>query len=249
MSRVTVSVLLLSFLPFSGPASAQNPCSEEGAGCRVMTAAETSALKARFLALKVALPVPDPARYVPDGAGDNSELPFVANVNIGGAAPVICLSWPAGCFTTYDSASFTYLPKAAPGQGKPPTGILGRAQALMGGLESRLEVVAWMRPHAHLVGNENGKCVDVTEQSAVNVEKTPTFLSYDHGEDASNTTWIFGPRTCNEDETVRVETTAKAFAPVMSIELVISGPPEEVAALKKKINRKAIEALLGPVVR
>lgn len=159
------------------------------------------------------------------------------------------MSWPAGCYPTEDNVDFGYVPKAEPGQAKQPSGLLGRAQALMAGFENRLEVTAWMRPHAHLVGNENGKCVDVTEYDAVNVEKTATFLAYDSGEDASNTTLIFGARTCHEDETIQVETTAKAFAPVMSIEIVISGPPEEVAALKKKIARKAIAALLGPVVR
>ena len=35
----------------------------------------------------------------------------------------------------------------------------------------------------------------------------------------------------------------------VSIEVGITGPPEEVAALKKKVNRKALEALLGPVVK
>ena len=248
MHRVASSILVVAVLFPQSPAFAQNPCAEQGPGCRVMTAAETKALKDRFLALKAALPVPDPARYTPDGAGDASEMPFVAETSVA-PGPLTCLYWPAGCFTEQDSVLFGYAPKAAAGESKPPAGILGRAQALMAGLENRVEVSAVLRPHPHLVGNDNGKCVDVMEDTAVDVQKTVTFLAYDHGEDASNLTMIFGPRTCNEDETVRVETTAKALAQVVSIEVGITGPPEEVAALKKKVNRKALEALLGPVVK
>jgi len=79
-----------------------------------MTAAEAKALKDRFLAVKAALPVPDPARYAPDGAGENSEMPFVAETKISGAA-LTCNSWPAGCFTTQDSVLFGY----AEGQDQP----------------------------------------------------------------------------------------------------------------------------------
>ena len=246
MIRVASSILVVAILLPPSLAIAQDPCGEQGPGCRVMTAAETKALKDRFLALKAALPVPDPARYAPDGAGDASEMPFVVETSVA-PGPLTCLSWPAGCFTEQDSVLFGYVPKAAPGQSKPPTDLLGAARALLGGLESRVEVLASLQPHAHLVSNENGKCVDVTEETAVNIEKTATFLSYDYGDEATNTTMIFGPRTCNEDETLRVETTAKALARVVSIELVIGGPPEEVAALKKKVNRKAIEALVGPI--
>jgi hypothetical protein len=36
---------------------------------------------------------------------------------------------------------------------------------------------------------------------------------------------------------------------VRSLELTISGPKAEVAALKKKLDRKAFEGMLGPVVK
>ncbi len=60
---------------------------------------------------------------------------------------------------------------------------------------------------------------------------------------------VFGPRTAKEEETLNLERPASAFAPVKSIELEITGPKTEVAALKKKIDRRAFEALLGPIVR
>ena len=60
---------------------------------------------------------------------------------------------------------------------------------------------------------------------------------------------IFGPRTSKEEETLIGEKPVKNFAPVKSIELVICGPKAEVAALKKKINRQAFQALLGAVVK
>jgi hypothetical protein len=59
---------------------------------------------------------------------------------------------------------------------------------------------------------------------------------------------VFGPRTCKEAEILQVEKIAPKLAPIISIELHISGPKAEVAEFKKKTNRKAFEALLGPVV-
>ena len=111
MHRVASSILVVAVLFPQSPAFAQNPCAEQGPGCRVMTAAETKALKDRFLALKAALPVPDPARYAPDGSGDASEMPFVAVTNIAGV-PLTCNSWRAGCFTTEDSVMFKVNRKA-----------------------------------------------------------------------------------------------------------------------------------------
>ena len=240
-------VLALLFLP--GPALAQNRCEGVGPDCRVMTAAEVKALKERFLAVKAVLPVPDPARYAHDGASEASTMPFVAEAGIRGVVPT-CSSWPAGCFTTSDSLSFTYVAKAdREPEGKKPGGILAAARGLMGQLENGIEVGAWLRPHAHLKDAYNGKCVDVGDPDAVSVEKSATFLSYETGEDAITLHMVFGPRTCNEKETLNVEKPAQAFAPVKSIELVITGPKAEVAALKKKIDRGAFEVLLGPVVR
>jgi hypothetical protein len=247
MMTVLLPVLAILFLP--SPTLAQNPCEEIGSDCRVMTAAEVKALKERFLAVKAALPVPDPARYAHDGAAEASTMQFVAETGIRGAVPT-CRSWQAGCFTILDSLSFGYAAKADREKaGKKPEDILAAARGLMAELENRVEVNAWLRPHAHLVDNENGKCVDVSDPDAVSIEKSATFLSYESGEGAISLHTVFGPRTCKEAETLNLERPAQAFAPVKSIELQISGPQAEVAALKKKIDRKAFEALLGAVVR
>jgi len=235
MRMMTVSLPLLAMLFLPNPAVTQNPCEEVGSDCRVMTPAEVKALKERFLAVKAALPVPDPARYAHNGAAEASTMPFVAEAGIRGAVPT-CRSWPAGCFTTLNSLLFGYDSKADRGN-------------LMAGLENRVEVDAWLRPHPHLVDNENGKCVDVSDPDAVNVEKSATFLSYESGEGAISLHMVFGPRTCKEAETLNIERPAQAFAPVKSIELQITGPKAEVAALKKKIDRRAFEALLAGVVK
>jgi hypothetical protein len=112
---------------------------------------------------------------------------------------------------------------------------------------NRIEVGARLLPHAYLVDNVNGKCVDVSDPEAFNIEKSAAFLSWESSE-GTHLTMVFGPRTCREAETLRVEKPAKVFAPVKSIHLEIVGPKAEVAALKK-INRQAFEALLGPVVK
>jgi len=248
MRKIAVPITVLVALLQVCPALAQNPCAEEGPGCRVMSAGEVTAMLERILAVKAILPAPDPARYVHDGTAEGGTLPFIGQVKAGGATT--CLSFPAGCFTTYDTVSFGYLSKADHATaGTKPKDILAAVQAVGSALENKVEVTVWLRPHAHLVGNENGKCVDVTETEAVNIEKSATFLTWQSGDEVVNLHMIFGPRTCKEEETVRVESTAKAFAPVRSLELAISGPKAEVAALKKKIDRKAFEALLGPVVR
>jgi len=245
-SVVPIAVLVSGLV--LNPALAQKPCDEEGPGCRVMSAGEVKAMKERIVAIKAILPVPDPARYAHDGAAEGSTLPFVAQVNAGGATT--CLSWRAGCFTTYDTLSFGYLSKADHAKaGTKPQDILAAVQAVQSALENKVEVTVWLRPHAHLVANENGKCVDVTQTGAFNIEKSPTFLTWEDGDEVVNLHLIFGPRTCKEEETLRVETPAKAFAPVRSLELVISGPKAEVAALKKKLDRKAFEGMLGPVVK
>ena len=46
-----------------------------------------------------------------------------------------------------------------------------------------------------------------------------------------------------------LEKSANNFAPVKSIEIIITGPKTEVVLLTKKIVRKAMEALLGPVIK
>jgi hypothetical protein len=248
---MTVLLPVLAILSLQSPALAQNPCEEVGSDCRVMTAAEVRALKERILAVKAVLPVPDAARYVHDGAVEASTMPFVAEAGMPGAVPT-CRSWPAGCFATYpqNSLLFGYDSGADRAKaGKKPGDIIAAAQGMMAGLENRVQLSAWLRPHPHLVDNENGKCVDVSDPEAVNVEKSATFLSWESGEGAVNLHMIFGPRTCKEAETLNVERPAQAFAPVKFIELQISGPKAEVAALKKKIDRRAFEALLGAVVK
>jgi hypothetical protein len=248
MLKLAVQITVLVTLLQISPAWAQNPCSEEGPGCRVMTAGEVKGLMERILAIKAILPAPDPARYVHDGMAEGGTLPFIGQVKAGG--PAICFSFPAGCFTRYDTLSFGYLRKEDHARaGTKPKDILAAVQAVGSALENKVEVTVWLRPHAHLVGNENGKCVDVTESTAVNIEKSATFLSWEDGDEVVNLHLIFGPRTCKEEETLRVETPAKAFAPVRSLELAISGPKAEVAALKKKLDRKAFEGMLGPVVK
>jgi len=249
MRLMTVLFPVLAILSLQSPALAQNPCEEIGSDCRVMTAAEVKALKERFLAVRAALPVPDPARYAHNGAAEASTMPFVAEAGITGAVPT-CRSWPAGCFTTLDSLLFGYVSRAVREKaGKKPKDIFEASQNVTAEFENRVEVITWIRPHPHLVDNENGKCIDVSDPDAVNVEKSATFLSWETGEGMISLYMVFGLRTCKEAETLNVEKPAKAFAPVKSIELQISGPKAEVDALKKKIDRKAFETLLGEVVK
>jgi hypothetical protein len=259
---------LLVILSLHSPALAQqNPCAEIGPDCRLMTTAEVNALKERFLALKAALPVPDPARWAPpSGVDETYTMPFIAELNLG--AILTCNSWPAGCFTEKNSVSFIYdsLVKREKAGGKKPTepekaskkpediqaaaaAAVLAIQEMQAEIGNRIEVDAKLLPHAYLVDNVNGKCVDVSDPEAVNIEKSATFLSWESGDETS-LTMVFGPRTCKEAETLRVGKPAKVLAPVKSIVLEISGPNKaEVAALKKKINRQAFEALLGDVVK
>ena len=117
MNKRMVAVLfaVCAFSALSVSASAQNPCAEIGSDCRVMTAAEVQAFKALVLAVKAALPVPDPARYRHNGAAEGSTMPFVAEANIPEAAP-ICRAWPAGGFpeSPYNTLLFGYDAKAKP---------------------------------------------------------------------------------------------------------------------------------------
>jgi hypothetical protein len=256
MTRLMTTGLVLSIfvLALSGLAAAQDPCSEQGAGCRLMTSAEMRGLKERFLALQAALPVPDSDRYaLANGVDETYTMPFVASANIVGG-PLTCLSWPAGCFIEQIDVSFPYdvrssdKPVEKPEPKDATEAALAAVQGMFGDIEKRVEVDASLLPYPYLVQNVDGKCVDVSDPEAVNIEKSPTFLSWESG-DGTNLTMIFGPRTCKETETLRVEKPASNFAPVMCITLEISGPNAEVAALKKKINRQAFAALLGPVVK
>ena len=260
---LAVALGLLGALTLFSPALAQeDPCAEQGPDCRVMKPAEVNALKARLLALRAALPVPDPARWaVPSGVGEAYTMPFVAESNL--VATLTCGSWPAGAFTELNSVHFVYdglaktdKPTTKPKDIKEAEGVNEALKGLedwVGGMQAaignRIEVLAKLLPHAYLVDNVNGECVDVSDPEAVNIEKTSAFLSWQANE-GTLLTMVFGPRTCKEVETERVEKPAKALAHVKSITLEISGPNKaEVVALKQKINRKAFEALLGDVMK
>jgi hypothetical protein len=244
MIRKVILFPIFTFITFINMALAQNPCNEIGADCRLMTATEVKAFKERILAVKALLPVPDPARYEHDGAAEGSTMPFVAETNILKAV-LTCRSWSAGCFPEdpYNTLHFGYLKKLNTGktaeQQKDP---MAAAQAVQAMFENRIEVSIWLLPHPYLMDD-----FDISD--AVNIEKNSTFMSWESGEEIITIYMIFGPRTSKEEETLIVNKPAKNFAPVKSIELLISGPKEEVAILKKKINQQALQALLGVVVK
>ena len=148
-----------------------------------------------------------------------------------------------------NTLSFGYDAKAAQkkpaGKGDDPAAI----QGMMSVMENKIEVVVWLRPHAHLVDVEGGKAVDVRDQDAYNVEKTGDFVTWQTGEENVTLHMIFGPRTVKEAETLNTDTPARTLAPVKSIELVIGGPKDEVTLLKKRIDRTAMAGLLGPVAK
>ncbi len=247
---VVLSTTLIGAMLYN-PVSAQNPCEEIGPDCRVLTSAEVKAFKELVLAVKVLLPVPDTARYAPDGAIEASNMPFVAETKIPGGV-ITGGSWQAGCFPIYpnNSLHFGYDAKAA--QGKPADKAkdpLAAVQAAMAVMENKIELSVWLRPHPYLVNVEDGKTVHVRDQDAYNIEKSAEFLSWQTGDDNVTLNMIFGPRTVKEAETLNTDKPAPKLAPLKSIELVIGGPKDEVAALKKRIDRHAFAALLGPVVK
>lgn len=232
------------------PVRAQgNPCAEEGADCRPLTAAEASSIKARLMALQAAMPVPDPARFAASkDVGTAFTMPFVAEMEAG--APLLSRSWPGGAFTERGEVHLLYEGKVKPGAGSGKAkNPWEEAQEMQAALADRVEVIACLLPHPYLVGEEGGRCVDVTETDATDVEKTATFLSYLHS-DGTALRVVFGARTCREEQTLRVESPAAGLAPVACIALDLTAPSRaEVLALKSRIDRRAFEALLGPVGR
>jgi hypothetical protein len=253
MLRLLSAILSMTLIGamLSSPASAQNPCDEIGPDCRVLTSAEVKAFKELVLAVKVLLPVPEVTRYVPDGAIEASSMPFIAETKIPGVIPT-GVSWQTGCFpdSPYNTLLFGYDYRAAQkkpdGKEKDP---LAAVQAMADLIESKIELSVWLRPHAYLVDVEDGKPLEVTDPEAYNIEKSAEFLSWQTGDDRVNLNMIFGLRTIKEAETLRMDKPASKFAPLKSIELVIVGPKNEVAVLKKKIDRHAFAALLGAVVK
>jgi hypothetical protein len=245
-----LSTMLIGAM-LSSPTSAQNPCDEIGPDCRVLTAAEVKAFKELVLAVKVLLPVPDVARYKPDGAIEASSMPFIAETKIPGVIPT-GVSWQTGCFpdSPYNTLLFGYDSKAAQ---KKPSGKekdpLAAVQAMADVIESKIELSVWLRPHAYLIDVEDGKPLEVPDPDAYNIEKSDDFLAWQTGDDRVNLNMIFGLRTVKEAETLRMDKPASKFAMLKSIELVIVGPKDEVAVLKKRIDSHAFAALLGPVVK
>jgi hypothetical protein len=236
-----LNTMLLVIMSYS-KALGQNPCAEIGAGCRVLTSAEVKSFKELVLAVKTLLPVPEAARYSPDGAIEASTMPFVALTKIQGA---VCtgVTWQAGCFLEYPYNTLLFGYDAKSTQGKPATkekDPLAAVQAMAAVIESKIEVSVELRPHAAL---------DVPAQDAYNIEKNDQFLSWQTGDDRVAIDMIFGPRTVKEAETLRVDSPSPKFAPLKSITLSIVGPKNEVAALKKLIDRQKFAALLGPVVK
>ncbi len=243
-----------------------DPCAEIGSDCRPLTNSEAQALKDRILALKAALPVPDTARWaIPEDVDEAFTMPYVAEQKSG--APMVCVSWPAGCFTEMNDIDFIYnavkegdAPKDKPAkkseadtEEKSPEEALAElaasAQSILGDFGNRIEIGATLLPHAYLVYEVDGNCVDVSDPEAITIENSPTFLAWESA-DGTSLTMVFGPRTCKEIETLRVDKPAKTLAPVKAIVLEVIGPDKaEIAALKQKINRKAFEALLGEVVK
>jgi hypothetical protein len=249
-ASLAARVGVLFILTLVSPAFAQqDPCAESGPDCRLLTAAEVVALKSRFLALQALLPVPDPARWaVPPGLSKAMIMDFVSELEAGGA--MISGSWPGGAFTERNSVGSMYDGLVKPAAtAKDPKDPLAAVEQMQAGMGNRIEILARLLPHAYLVDNIDGVVVEVTESEATDIEKTPMFLSYMYGE-GTCLRMIFGPRTDKEAETLRVDRPAKSLAPVICITLEIVGPSRaEVLALKKKIDRKAFEALLGPVMK
>jgi hypothetical protein len=113
---------VIAFTASASPALAQqDPCAESGPDCRLLTAAEISAVKAQLLALQAILPVPDPSRFAPPpDLAKAMILPFVAELEAGGA--MISGSWPGGAFTERNDVHSIYDGRAKPAPGWPTTG-------------------------------------------------------------------------------------------------------------------------------
>lgn len=246
-----VLIIMLIGIMAGNQVLGQNPCDEIGAGCRVLTSAEVKSFKELVLTVKSLLPVPEASRYVPDGAIEASTIPFVALTKIQGVA-CTGVTWQAGCFPDYPYNTLLFGYDGKTTQKKPATkekDPLAAVQAMAAAIESKIEISVELLPYAYLVNLEDGKVVDVPDQDAYNIEKNDQFLSWQTGDDRVAIDMIFGPRTVKEAETLRVDSPSPKFAPLKSITLSIVGPKNEVAALKKLIDRQKFAALLGPVVK
>lgn len=225
-------------------AAAQNPCSEIGSDCRLMTTGEVKALKERILAVKALLPVPDVNRYIHNGAAEASTMPFIAESNIPNAA-LTYRAWPLGSFVEYpyNTLLFGYSKKSVSSKtNKKSKDVLEATNAMMAEFENQIELSVTLLPYSYLVYQDS-------DPDAINLEKSVNFLSWETGDENIELHMIFGPRTTKESETLILDKPVKNFAPVKAIELIISGPKAEVAELKKKIDRKTFYVLLGTVVK
>jgi len=246
MTRFMTALLLstIAIFPRYNAAWAQNPCGEIGTDCRLMTAAEAKAFKTRLMAVKALLPVPDPTRYEHDGMAEGGTMPFIAEASFPEAV-LTCRSWPAGCFpeNPYNTLYFGYWKKTNESKtADKPKDPIAATLAVQAMAENRIEVSVSLLPHPYLMDG-------FSDPDAVNIEKSADILSWESGEDIIGLHMIFGPRTNKEEETLMMDKPAQKFAPVKSIELQISGPKTEVSILKKKIDRQALQALLGEVVK
>jgi len=116
LSAVLFTTLIGSMFNIS--AFAQNPCSERGPDCRVLTPAEVKAFRELVLAVSTLLPVPEATRYVPNGAIKASTMQFVAETKISGAIH-IGVFWQTGCFPIYPNNSLLFGYDAKVTLGKP----------------------------------------------------------------------------------------------------------------------------------
>lgn len=245
------AMLLVMLMPLS--AWSQNPCEEIGSDCRVMTAAERKGFEQRMAALQAALPVPDPNIYTRSSVESFVESMTTPAIEMmkQTESPMICRSWSAGCFPEDASHGFAYSRKQDVAKTKEESkDVVDLSQRMTREFENQVQVSAWLRPHPYLVANVDGKCVDVEDPTATAIEKTPTFLTYRTGDEQGATmVMVFGPRTCNEDDVLVVDKPAQSLAPVVSVEVDLTGPTTVILELAQKIDRQALVALLGPVVR
>jgi hypothetical protein len=244
-------MLFVMLAPHS--ALGQDPCEEVGSDCRVMTAAERRGFEGRMVALRDALPVPDPERYT-----RSSVESFVESMTapVGGTmnpteAPLTCRSWAAGCFPEEANFGFTYSRKEDLEKANEKTkDLVHLSQQMATEFENQVQVSAWLRPYPFLIANIDGKCVDVADETATAIEKTPSFLTYRTGDEKSGEIHlVFGPRTCKEEDVEQLQQPAKVLAPVVAVEVVITGPTSTIVELEQKISRKQFGSLLGPLVK
>ncbi|MFZ0390418.1 MAG: hypothetical protein WAN36_08145 [Calditrichia bacterium] len=228
------------FVTFFTLIYAQDPCQEAGPGCRPITQAEKAAFQERILAVKALLPVPDPAVYEDDGMDEAGSMPFIADAAYPEAV-LVGLSWPEGCFPPdpHNTLYFAYRKKP---DGSKTAGKTFDPIAAMAEFENRIEVSVRLLPHSYLT-------YEFDYSGGTNIEKNDTFLYWETGEDNLDLHMIFGARTGREEETMMVDQASPEFAPVKSMELLITGPKADVLKLKKQINRQALAGLIGPVIK